>query len=140
MSDALVLLPSAEELATRILLDTPHAAALWADRVWPDLQAGPLLPAVVLERGGGPAGRGPYWLDRPYIVVQGYGRTKDEAERTTRTAHAVLLGFSGVVAGVGVVTGVGEVQGVVNFPDRTSGLPRYLFSVEMTTHPIPPLT
>lgn len=137
MSD-LYVLPSSEELVIAILLNHPAGVAEWGTNVGTTLPATPPLPFVRVQRGGGATAGGPYWLDSPTIDIHAYGRSQMEAEHACRIAHAILHAARNVtVPDVGVLTGVSDVQGVVRLPDDDVGLERYLFSVDLTTHPTP---
>lgn len=123
----------------QLLRDDPDGAAMWGRNVATDLPAQPPAPFIRVERSGGPRVGGPaYWLDKPAIDFHCYGASQDEAERAARLAHAIMSTSSNVTVGdVGVLASAEEVQGVTRLPDTDVELERYLFSMELTTHPIP---
>jgi hypothetical protein len=135
----LVLAVDDEQLVVEFLLGQADIAAIVADAVATDLPAGWSAPRIRVNRLGGIGDR-PGWLDHPRIQIECFGATKAQAKDLVLATRAAVTQQLVGVHDLGVVTSVDEYLGPQWLPDvvgdqRTPATPRYLFSVQLTTHP-----
>lgn len=146
------LIPDVEQLVSGFLRAQPEVVAFFAagvtsegksvthpptDRVYTDLPAGPVWPAVRVNRvGGSPVTNEPLWLDQALIQLDVFGGPKALARDLAETCRAVIDARLPGVHSEGVVTAVRFGQ-LAYHPDDTypTARPKYDLLITIFTHP-----
>lgn len=127
------LLPDAEALVTTYLREHLEVDA---ESVSTELPPTPVYPLLLVGLIGG-APKLPYHLDAPLLQVDAWADTKGEARTLAATAHAALHEMPLDNDLDAVVTNVETRMGLRWSPDPVSEKPRYVFRVQVDSHPRP---
>ena len=128
----LVLLPDAEQMSIVALASHPAVVAF-------DAAVGTrktTLPALVVTRIGG-VPRVTTRLDKPRLDIEAWAERRDVAHDLAVTAYAVAHAMPAHAHAGAVVTAVRDFLGLSWRPDPATATPVFLFTVELTVHPLP---
>lgn len=127
------LLPSPIPLLVSFFTARPEITALAGDRIGSRLPGEP-GPAVRITRVGGTPSQA--WQDDPRIQVEAWGASDQDEATADLLARTLLASLADLPRAMGRrVSALQVTVGPLWSPDPTSGRARYLFDVQLNTHP-----
>lgn len=99
-------------------------------------QEGNWLTVALIGSGGGFRDSRAHWSDQAHVDINAWSTDKTAASLLGRTARAALMELNGLTQ-QGVVVDVEDLGGPGWLPDTSENppIPRYIFSISITTHP-----